>query len=49
MMGKANDPDEMGIIPRLCNDLFARIDNNNDKDVQYSVEVIIFDTLIHGN
>ncbi|CCD64622.2 Kinesin-like protein unc-104 [Caenorhabditis elegans] len=39
MMGKANDPDEMGIIPRLCNDLFARIDNNNDKDVQYSVEV----------
>uniref|UniRef100_A0A8R1I6L1 Kinesin-like protein unc-104 n=1 Tax=Caenorhabditis japonica TaxID=281687 RepID=A0A8R1I6L1_CAEJA len=39
MMGKSNDPDEMGIIPRLCNDLFERIDNNNDKHVQYSVEV----------
>ncbi|CAI2344287.1 unnamed protein product [Caenorhabditis sp. 36 PRJEB53466] len=39
MMGKANDPDEMGIIPRLCNDLFERIDNKNDKNVQYSVEV----------
>ncbi|CAI5442480.1 unnamed protein product [Caenorhabditis angaria] len=39
MMGKANDPEEMGIIPRLCNDLFERIDNNNDKNIQYSVEV----------
>ncbi|EGT35137.1 hypothetical protein CAEBREN_30789 [Caenorhabditis brenneri] len=39
MMGKANDKDEMGIIPRLCDDLFERIDNNNDKNVQYSVEI----------
>ncbi|ULU05077.1 hypothetical protein L3Y34_017659 [Caenorhabditis briggsae] len=39
MMGKANDKDEMGIIPRLCDDLFERIDNNNDKNVEYSVEV----------
>ncbi|CAB3405236.1 unnamed protein product [Caenorhabditis bovis] len=39
MMGKANDPEEMGIIPRLCNDLFDKIDNNNDKSIQYSVEV----------
>ncbi|CAD6199177.1 unnamed protein product [Caenorhabditis auriculariae] len=37
MMGKSNDPVEMGIIPRLCNDLFSRIDNK--QDVQCSIEV----------
>ncbi|KHJ91375.1 kinesin motor domain protein [Oesophagostomum dentatum] len=39
MMGKPGDENEMGIIPRLCNDLFARVAENQDTNVQYSVEV----------
>ncbi|KAK6738958.1 hypothetical protein RB195_020820 [Necator americanus] len=39
MMGKPGDEKEMGIIPRLCNHLFARVAGNEDKNVQYSVEV----------
>ncbi|KJH45717.1 kinesin motor domain protein [Dictyocaulus viviparus] len=39
MMGKPGDENEMGIIPRLCNDLFARVASNDDCNVQYSVEV----------
>ncbi|PAV79903.1 hypothetical protein WR25_24154 [Diploscapter pachys] len=39
MMGKPGDENEMGIIPRLCNDLFGRIAANTDKNVEYSVEV----------
>ncbi|WKX95060.1 hypothetical protein Q1695_011929 [Nippostrongylus brasiliensis] len=39
MMGKPGDENEMGIIPRLCNDLFARVKSNSDSNVQYSVEV----------
>ena len=38
-MGKPGDENEMGIIPRLCNDLFGRIAANTDKNVEYSVEV----------
>lgn len=39
MMGKPNDPDEMGIIPRLCHDLFQRIDDTTSEHLKYSVEV----------
>ncbi|KAK6022756.1 kinesin motor domain protein, partial [Ostertagia ostertagi] len=39
MMGKPGDENEMGIIPRLCNDLFARVKSCTDTNVQYSVEV----------
>ncbi|KAI6217492.1 Kinesin-like protein KIF1B [Aphelenchoides fujianensis] len=39
MMGKPNDPDEMGIIPRLCRDLFQRVDNTSNEHLKYSVEV----------
>lgn len=39
MMGKPNDEEQQGIIPRLCNDLFKRIDLNNDQNLQHSVEV----------
>ncbi|XGW09291.1 hypothetical protein V3C99_011530 [Haemonchus contortus] len=39
MMGKPGDESEMGIIPRLCNDLFARVKSCTDSNVQYSVEV----------
>jgi kinesin family protein 1 len=39
MMGKPNDPDEMGIIPRLCRDLFERVDKSTDVNQKYSVEV----------
>ncbi|CAJ0951418.1 unnamed protein product, partial [Mesorhabditis belari] len=38
MMGKSNDEKEMGIIPRLCNDLFGRIESNRE-NIKYSVEV----------
>lgn len=38
-MGKPNDEKEMGIIPRLCNHLFQRIHDNEDPNLQYSVEV----------
>lgn len=39
MMGKPNDPDEMGIIPRLCRDLFDRIKSTTNENQKYSVEV----------
>ena len=39
MMGKGNDDDQAGIIPRLCQDLFQRISLDNNPDAQYSVEV----------
>lgn len=39
MMGKPNDDNEMGIIPRLCKNLFQRIHENADVNVKYSVEV----------
>ncbi|KAI6211468.1 Kinesin-like protein KIF1B [Aphelenchoides besseyi] len=39
MMGKPNDPEEMGIIPRLCRDLFERIESTSDEHLKYSVEV----------
>ena len=37
MMGKG-EKDE-GIIPRLCKDLFVKINEDNSQDSQYSVEV----------
>ena len=37
MMGKGEK--EEGIIPRLCKDLFNRINQDNSEDSQYSVEV----------
>lgn len=39
MMGKPNDPKEMGIIPRLCHDLFDRTDKLTNEHLKYSVEV----------
>uniref|UniRef100_A0A0N5A8N5 Kinesin-like protein unc-104 n=1 Tax=Syphacia muris TaxID=451379 RepID=A0A0N5A8N5_9BILA len=39
MMGKPNDDNEMGIIPRLCKNLFQKIHENTDTNVNYSVEV----------
>jgi ankyrin repeat protein len=35
MMGPPNDP---GLIPRICNEMFARITQNNDPNVKYRVE-----------
>lgn len=37
MMGKS--PDDEGIIPHLCRDLFDRIGEDEDEDMLYSVEV----------
>ena len=42
MMGRSGDGED-GIIPRLCQDLFQKIGNDNDTDVQYSVEVWEYD------
>ena len=39
MMGKGHDDEQAGIIPRLCKDLFLRINDDNNPDAQYSVEV----------
>ena len=39
MMGKGHDGDQAGIIPRLCKDLFVKINQDTDEDSQYSVEV----------
>lgn len=40
MMGKPSDEEQMGIIPRLCGDLFQRITAAaSDTSVKYSVEV----------
>lgn len=40
MMGKPTDPDEMGLIPRLCHDMFNRIGKDSgDVNLKYSVEV----------
>ncbi|XP_061446830.1 kinesin-like protein KIF1C [Rhineura floridana] len=38
MMGK-QDKGQEGIIPQLCEDLFARVDENNCPNLSYSVEV----------
>ena len=38
MMGR-NEPGQEGIIPLLCEDLFNRIHDNPDPELQYSVEV----------
>ena len=38
MMGKG-DKDHEGIIPRLCKDLFVKINEDANTDSQYSVEV----------
>nr|CAD2177307.1 unnamed protein product [Meloidogyne enterolobii] len=40
MMGKVNDLEEMGMIPRLCRDLFSRIsENRENQQLNYTVEV----------
>jgi kinesin family member 1 len=40
MMGKPNDPQEMGLIPRLCRDLFRRVEEDSQNaNMKYSVEV----------
>lgn len=33
------DPGQEGIIPRICQDLFSRIKQNEDEDLSFSVEV----------
>ncbi|KAM4747725.1 LOW QUALITY PROTEIN: kinesin-like protein KIF1C [Rhinophrynus dorsalis] len=38
MMGKP-EPEQHGIIPQLCEDLFARVGNNQSPELSYSVEV----------
>ncbi|XP_026882412.2 kinesin-like protein KIF1A isoform X2 [Electrophorus electricus] len=38
MMGK-QEKDQQGIIPLLCEDLFTKINYNNDNNMSYSVEV----------
>uniref|UniRef100_A0A8B9R6N9 plus-end-directed kinesin ATPase n=1 Tax=Astyanax mexicanus TaxID=7994 RepID=A0A8B9R6N9_ASTMX len=38
MMGK-QEKDQQGIIPLLCEDLFTKINDNNDNNMSYSVEV----------
>ena len=40
MMGKAGEKETEGIIPRLCKDLFVKINEDNSPDSQYSVEVV---------
>ena len=39
MMGNSNDPEEMGMIPRLCRSLFARTCANKNPNLKYTVEV----------
>uniref|UniRef100_UPI0037E78EA2 kinesin-like protein KIF1A isoform X3 n=1 Tax=Semicossyphus pulcher TaxID=241346 RepID=UPI0037E78EA2 len=39
MMGKQDVKDQQGIIPLLCEDLFTKINDNNDNSMSYSVEV----------
>ncbi|XP_028977417.2 kinesin-like protein KIF1A isoform X13 [Esox lucius] len=40
MMGKQDVPDQQGIIPLMCEDLFTKFnDSNNDNSKSYSVEV----------
>ncbi|VDP03450.1 unnamed protein product [Soboliphyme baturini] len=38
MMGKSNSTDQ-GIIPQMCSELFSRIKNSLDPNLQFSVEV----------
>ncbi|KAL4608344.1 kinesin-like protein KIF1A [Arapaima gigas] len=38
MMGK-QEPGQQGIIPLLCEDLFTKINDNNENSMSYSVEV----------
>ena len=41
MGGDPADPAERGIIPRACEELFARIEANTDEQNSYSVEVCL--------
>jgi len=42
-VGKVNDLEEMGMIPRLCRDLFSRIsENRENQQLNYTVEVQVF-------
>ncbi|XP_065191038.1 kinesin-like protein unc-104 isoform X1 [Sycon ciliatum] len=43
MMGKAHDKTDGGIIPRLCEELFARVDANDDADLSFHAEVSYFE------
>jgi kinesin family protein 1 len=39
-MGKPNDPVDMGLIPRLCRDLFQRVEQETKNvNINYTVEV----------
>jgi len=43
LVGKVNDLEEMGMIPRLCRDLFSRIsENRENQQLNYTVEVQVF-------
>lgn len=39
MMGKPNDEEMQGIVPRLCQELFQRIKQYKDPHLQFTVEV----------
>ncbi|KAL3098348.1 hypothetical protein niasHS_000360 [Heterodera schachtii] len=39
MMGKANDSEEMGLIPRLCRNLFSQISASKNEHLKHTVEV----------
>lgn len=42
-MGKVNDLEEMGMIPRLCREIFGRIsENRENQQLKYTVEVKVF-------
>ncbi|CAK5100082.1 unnamed protein product [Meloidogyne enterolobii] len=40
MMGKMDDLEEMGMIPRLCREIFSRIsENRENQQLEYNIEV----------
>jgi hypothetical protein len=39
MMGDVTNPMQHGIIPRLCNAIFQRIEGNDNPAIKYKVEV----------
>jgi len=43
LVGKVNDLEEMGMIPRLCREIFSRIsENRENQQLKYTVEVKAF-------
>lgn len=43
MFGVNNPPENAGIVPRVCKEIFHRIERNEDPEVKYEVEIAMLE------